>query len=147
MRGGLDLPLRHVVHLRSPWECRFEATCCLEIPCVNQRVAVPVEVRGLYPEQLSGTVILSRRFHPPRQRDLSEKIFCVLSDVPGISKVLLNSRECSLLPGVGANENEFEIGPDLLATNLLEIHFEIDPKLSGSRRGVLGSVSIQFGLE
>lgn len=111
---------------------------------VGRRVSLPIDLREVEEALGSGTVVLSRRFHPPRQLDPGERIFCRLVEVPGLVEVRVNG-EIQSLSGT-TDGLEFEVATSLKANNLLELKFTF-AKDRSEPAGILGSVSLEFGPE
>lgn len=95
---------------------------------------------------MEGTVTISRRFHPPRSLDEGEKVFCRLVDTPGLIELRLNGQLLACDMGQ-TSQNEFDISRLLQPNNLLELSFSLTAGDPERPVGILGEVTLQFGME
>ena len=137
----------HRIHLKGPWLYEWldgphgEAD---ESHCADGKIKMPNSWHHHF-GNVTGKVLLRRRFHWIAQLDDGEKVFVVLTAVTGLANVSVNNLA---LGEVSTTEERarFEITSLLEANNWLEVELECQQPIDDpARSGLWGPVALEVG--
>ena len=134
----------HRIRLVGPWDFQWqESTGFAGPPVTHGTMKMPCRWQDVF-GSFDGTATFTRKFHCPTNLEPHERVFIVLSGVPGHGSASLNGAPLGLFDAPNG-ETEFDATQRLAKFNLLEMTVRFSPStMSVQTDGPLAEVALEI---